>query len=114
MTTATSSLRTESWPIERLMPYAQNARTHSEEQVTQIAASIEVAFRSSFKVAPPGRFSRSRILAVLLPGRWLPQRDPCWRRWWPVGVVLGVGAESGVERGSALQRLWSSFSCSLR
>ena len=28
-----------------------------------------VAFISSFEVAPPGRFSRSRILAVLLPSR---------------------------------------------
>ena len=28
-----------------------------------------VAFMSSFNVTPPGRFSRSRILAVLLPGR---------------------------------------------
>src|SRR6266851_431549 len=28
----------------------------------------EVAFSSSFKVAPLGRFTRSRILAVLLPG----------------------------------------------
>src|SRR5581483_1518109 len=28
------------WPIERLVPYARNPRTHSEEQVTQIAASI--------------------------------------------------------------------------
>ena len=28
-----------------------------------------VAFIRSFEVAPPGRFSRSRILAVLLPSR---------------------------------------------
>ncbi len=28
------------WPIERLLPYARNARTHSDEQVAQIAASI--------------------------------------------------------------------------
>ena len=30
----------ELWPVERLVPYARNARTHSEEQVAQIAASI--------------------------------------------------------------------------
>lgn len=30
----------EHWPIERLTPYARNARTHSAHQVTQIAASI--------------------------------------------------------------------------
>jgi ParB-like chromosome segregation protein Spo0J len=31
----------ERWPIERLVPYARNARTHSAAQVAQIAASIE-------------------------------------------------------------------------
>lgn len=30
----------ELWPTERLLPYARNARTHSETQVAQIAASI--------------------------------------------------------------------------
>lgn len=28
------------WPIDKLLPYARNARTHSESQVAQIAASI--------------------------------------------------------------------------
>lgn len=28
------------WPVEKLIPFARNARTHSEEQVAQIAASI--------------------------------------------------------------------------
>ena len=32
--------RIELWPIDRLVPYAKNPRTHSEEQVAQIAASI--------------------------------------------------------------------------
>jgi len=31
----------ERWPIERLVPYERNARTHSPEQVAQIAASIQ-------------------------------------------------------------------------
>jgi DNA modification methylase len=30
----------ERWPIDRLIPYVRNARTHSEGQVAQIAASI--------------------------------------------------------------------------
>ncbi len=30
----------ERWPIDRLIPYARNARTHSDEQVAQVAASI--------------------------------------------------------------------------
>ncbi|MFN3624484.1 MAG: site-specific DNA-methyltransferase [Hyphomicrobium sp.] len=36
----TESLQVESWPIERLLPYAANARTHPDEQVAQIAGSI--------------------------------------------------------------------------
>src|SRR4051794_35266321 len=32
--------RVEMWPLGRLMPYAKNSRTHSDEQVEQIAASI--------------------------------------------------------------------------
>src|SRR5258707_3860512 len=28
------------WPLDRLIPYARNARTHSDEQVAKIAASI--------------------------------------------------------------------------
>jgi DNA modification methylase len=36
----TELLQVESWPIERLLPYAANARTHPDEQVAQIAGSI--------------------------------------------------------------------------
>ena len=31
----------ESWPIDRLIPYARNARLHSEEQIAQVASSIK-------------------------------------------------------------------------
>ena len=30
----------ERWPTDKLVPYARNARTHSDEQIAQIAASI--------------------------------------------------------------------------
>src|SRR6188472_2473725 len=33
--------KVERWPIERLVPYARNARTHTPAQVDQIAASIK-------------------------------------------------------------------------
>jgi ParB-like chromosome segregation protein Spo0J len=33
-------LRLETWPIERLIPSARNARTHSDAQVAGIAGSI--------------------------------------------------------------------------
>ena len=34
------ALAVQVWPIGRLLPYARNARTHSDEQVAQVAASI--------------------------------------------------------------------------
>ena len=39
------------WPTDRLVPYARNPRTHSDEQVVQIAASIaEFGFNSPIQV----------------------------------------------------------------
>ncbi len=44
--------RIEIWPLNRLVPYARNARTHSPEQVAQIAASIlEFGFTNPILVA---------------------------------------------------------------
>ena len=41
----------ELWPVERLVPYARNARTHSDEQIAQIAASIvEFGFKNPILV----------------------------------------------------------------
>src|SRR3954451_12374994 len=38
--TSQSSEQIERWPLERLIPHARNARTHSDVQVAQIAGSI--------------------------------------------------------------------------
>ena len=35
-----TDLQIEQWPIDRLIPYARNSRTHSDEQIAQVAASI--------------------------------------------------------------------------
>ena len=44
--------RIEIWPLDRLIPYVKNPRTHSEEQVAQIAASIiEFGFTAPILVA---------------------------------------------------------------
>jgi DNA modification methylase len=43
----------EHWSLERLSPYSRNARTHSDEQVAQIAASIkEFGFVNPILVGP--------------------------------------------------------------
>src|SRR3984893_4641245 len=36
-----SSASPERWPVDRLIPYAKNARTHSDAQIGVIAASIK-------------------------------------------------------------------------
>lgn len=33
--------KVEKWAIDKLIPYARNSRTHSDEQVSQLAASIK-------------------------------------------------------------------------
>jgi ParB-like chromosome segregation protein Spo0J len=64
--------RIELWPIERLVPYERNARTHSPEQVLQIVASIqEFGFLNPILVdgkdgiiAGHGRLAAARELAL--------------------------------------------------
>ena len=49
------STQFEVWPIDRLIPYARNARTHSDEQVAQVAASIiEFSFTNPILVSGQG------------------------------------------------------------
>ncbi|HEY4359582.1 MAG TPA: site-specific DNA-methyltransferase [Bryobacteraceae bacterium] len=48
-------LAVANWPIERLIPYARNARLHSAEQIAQIAASIkEFGFNNPVLMGPDG------------------------------------------------------------
>lgn len=62
----------EHWPIDRLLPYIRNARTHSEAQVAQIAASIaEFGFTAPILagsdgviVAGHGRLAAARKLGL--------------------------------------------------
>jgi DNA modification methylase len=63
----TQDLKIETWPIERLIPYARNARLHSEAQVAQIAASIaEFGFNNPVLVGPQGGIiaGHARVLAA--------------------------------------------------
>lgn len=47
--------RIEMWPLDRLKPYQRNARTHSDAQVAQIAASIvEFGFTAPILVSEDG------------------------------------------------------------
>ncbi len=63
----TISLAVEHWPLDRLIPHARNARTHSEEQVAQIAGSIaEFGFVNPVLVGDDGVIvaGHGRVLAA--------------------------------------------------
>jgi DNA modification methylase len=60
-------LKIECWPIGRLIPYVRNPRTHTEEQVAQIAASIaEFGFVNPVLVGADGVIiaGHARVMAA--------------------------------------------------
>ena len=63
----TQDIQIATWPLERLIPYARNARLHSEAQVAQIAASIaEFGFNNPILVGPQRDIiaGHARVLAA--------------------------------------------------
>jgi DNA modification methylase len=61
------SLSTCPWAVEKLIPYARNARTHSDAQIAQIAASIaEFGFNNPVLIGPEGDIiaGHGRVLAA--------------------------------------------------
>src|ERR1039458_8110081 len=49
-------IQIESWPVDRLIPSGVNPRTHSPQQVAQLAASIRAfGFVNPILVGPDGR-----------------------------------------------------------
>lgn len=81
--------RIELWPLDRLKPYAKNARTHSDAQVAKIASSIvEYGFISPMLVsgegevmAGHGRLAAAKKLALdVVPVVVLDHLTPTQRR----------------------------------
>ncbi|MBU2744286.1 ParB/Srx family N-terminal domain-containing protein, partial [Acidithiobacillus caldus] len=79
----------ERWPTERLLPYIRNPRTHSDEQIAQIAASIaEFGFvnpilvgSDGIIVAGHGRLAAARKLGLTtVPVVVLDHLTPTQRR----------------------------------
>ena len=79
----------EQWPTAKLLPYARNARTHSDDQVAQIAASIaEFGFTNPILagidgiiVAGHGRLAAAQKLGLeLVPVVVLDHLSPNQRR----------------------------------
>src|ERR1700732_1843985 len=69
---ADDELRIEYWPIERLVPSARNARTHSAAEVAEIAGSIRtfgftnplLVGEDADVVAGHGRLAAARLLGL--------------------------------------------------
>ena len=81
--------RIEHWPMDKLLPYARNARQHSDEQIAQIAASIaEFGFvnpiltgADGVLVAGHGRLAAARKLGLsTVPVVVLDHLTPTQRR----------------------------------
>lgn len=73
--------RIELWPLDRLKPYAKNARTHSDAQVAQIASSIvEYGFTAPLLVSGDGDIMAAPTSSqtMRLPKPQAGMRN-CWR-----------------------------------
>ncbi len=89
MTASWLADKIEQWPTAKLVPYARNARTHSETQVAQIAASIaEFGFTNPILagsdgviVAGHGRLAAAQKLGLeVVPVVVLDHLNPTQRR----------------------------------
>src|SRR4051794_37487762 len=93
--------RVERWGLDRLVPYARNARTHSDAQVAQIAASVRewgwtvpvLVDETGMLIAGHGRVLAARKLSRI-----------------PLVTVHLVGARMGVAEGEA-DHGWSASGC---
>ena len=94
----------EQWPTAKLLPYARNARTHSEEQVAQIAASIAefgftnpiLAGSDGIIVAGHGRLAAAQKLGLeIVPVVVLDHLTPTQRR-----ALVASAAQSRSHRST--------------
>ena len=105
-------LRVEHWPLEKLVPYARNARTHSEDQVAQIAGSIaEFGFvnpvlvgEDGVIIAGHGRVLAARKLGMTeVPVITLPHLSETQARALRIAdnqIALNAGWDEGLLRAS--------------
>ena len=83
----------EQWPTVKLVPYARNARTHSDAQVAQIAASIvEFGFTNPILAGSDGVIvaGHGRLAAAQKLGLVVVVRHPALQHA-PALALAGVG-----------------------
>ena len=93
------STHIERWPTEKLVPYARNARTHSEEQVAQIAASIvEFGFTNPILAGSDGVIvaGHGRLAAAQKSGAELLAK-PARQRVMEFAVISEPGFKGGAD-----------------
>jgi ParB-like chromosome segregation protein Spo0J len=82
----------ERWPVRQLIPYARNARTHSEDQIKQIAASIRewgwtvpvLVDEQGTLIAGHGRVLAAQLLGItdvptMVARGWTPAQIQAYR-----------------------------------
>jgi hypothetical protein len=98
------------WGIERLIPYAKNARVHTDAQVAAIAASIkewgwttpppvpriQAPTASDSMIVGDGRVRAAHLLGLdevpcIVLAHLTPTQPPCLPRLLPAGAVAGRG-----------------------
>ena len=61
-----AALQVEYWPLDRLIPYARNARTHSTGQIAEIAGSIRAfGFSNPILVSEAGDIIAGHGLSLI-------------------------------------------------
>ena len=85
MTASWFADKIEQWPTAKLLPYARNARTHSDEQVAQIAASE--ASRVAYISCNPASWARD-AKTLLEAGFRLESLRPVGQFRWSTHVEL--------------------------
>jgi site-specific DNA-methyltransferase (adenine-specific) len=123
--TIKAAQRIEHWPLDRLVPYDRNARTHSAEQIAQIAASIrEFGFTNPILVASDdgiiaghGRLQAARELAMdTVPVVVLDHLTPAQRRAYVLAdnkLALNAGWDDAVLVGELQALQMEEFDLSL-
>ena len=105
------AIQIERWPVDRLIPSDANPRTHSPEQVAQIAASIrEFGFVNPILVGADGGIiaGEGRFRAALTLGHARSSGD-CARSTclksnvarWPSPITSSRSMQAGTSRCSA-------------
>lgn len=122
---ASKPLQIEMWNVDRLVPYERNARTHSEEQVAQIAMSIqEFGFTNPILVdaddgilAGHGRLLAARDLGMTeVPVVVLNHLTPVQRRAYVLAdnkLALNAGWDEELLRDEMMSLNMADFDMSL-